>query len=40
MSLDRVTLEWRVVVVFLVYGGGCVVYISVCMYLSNVRGGG
>ena len=36
MSVDRVIWECRVVILFLMYGGGSVVCVSLCTSLSRV----
>ena len=40
MSVGRVSGEWRVVSLLLMDGGYGVVCVSLCIYFSNVRGGG
>ena len=37
MSVDRVIWECRVVILLLMYGGGSVVCVSLCISLSRVR---
>ena len=37
MSLDRVSGDWRVVGLLLMYGEGSVVCVSLCRYFSKVR---
>ena len=38
--MDRVNGEWRVVGLFLMYGGGGVSCVSLCRTFSNARGCG
>ena len=40
MSVDKFSGEWRVLGLFLMYGGGSLVCVSLCMSFSNGRGHG